>query len=100
MKGVCHAIQYTALEMSANQGGFMAHPQNKRDRFLVSVGKSKKRTVNFVSRKDVERITKIIPYYRDITKKCSSPACCGNPRRRGELTRQEVKFNEAVSLDF
>ena len=32
---------------------------------------------------------------RKVTKHCSSPYCCGNPRRRGELTRQERKFLEA-----
>jgi hypothetical protein len=79
----------------------MAHPQNKRDRFLVSVGKSKSRTRSFVSyQKDFERATEITAHYRNLTKKCSSPRCCGNPRLRGELTRQEEKFNEAVSLDF
>ena len=32
---------------------------------------------------------KIFARFADTPKICSSPCCCGNPRRRGELTMQE-----------
>jgi hypothetical protein len=32
---------------------------------------------------------KIFARFADTPKLCSSPSCCGNPRRRGELTIQE-----------
>jgi len=37
--------------------------------------------------------------HRDTTKKCSNPRCCGNKRKIGERTRQELKADDARKAD-
>jgi len=74
----------------------MSYPKNKRERFLIGKRKGYKRVALWtcdydpidVRVRDRERWAR---YHRDTTKKCGGP-CCENPRRRGELTFQELRF--------
>jgi len=75
----------------------MSYPNNKRERFLIGKRKGHKRVSLWFNsdylypdrEKDRERFAR---NHRDTTKICSAVGCCGNPRRRGELTLQEMKF--------
>jgi hypothetical protein len=66
----------------------MPHPKDKRDALLKGIFKSKKRVSFFDMSADHSC------YYRNMTKRCSDPWCCGNPRKRGELTLQEKRFKD------
>jgi len=73
----------------------MPYPRNKRERFLIGTGKGRKRVSLFfldTDPRNVEWKKESIRRHRDTTKKCSALRCCGNPRRRGELTFQELRF--------
>lgn len=77
----------------------MSHPVNRLDRFHRGVYKSKKRVSNFFTHGQKEErifyIEKFSRKYRKLTKKCSSPRCCGNRRRyNGELTMQELRYGQ------
>lgn len=79
----------------------MSYPRNKHERFLIGKRKGYKRVSLWswkddpidVRMKDRERWSR---YHRDTTKICSALRCCGNPRRRGELTRQELRFLDSL----
>lgn len=76
----------------------MSYPNNKRERLLIGQRKGHKRVSQFFLGDDPRNIEwekESAQRHRDTTKMCSSLRCCGNPRRRGELTFQELKF-----LDF
>lgn len=83
----------------------MSHPVNRLDRFQKGVYKAKKRVSNFYTHMQKEdRIfykEKFICRYRNLTKMCSSPRCCGNRRRyNGELPMQEQKYGSGkIYLD-
>lgn len=83
----------------------MSHPVNRRDRFQKGVIKSKKRVSNFYTHMSKEdRILlkeKNTHRYRKVTKFCSAPGCCGNPRRYfGDLPMQEKKYGSGeIYLD-
>jgi hypothetical protein len=76
------------------------HPQNKYERFLVSVNKSQKRVSSFYSLsfklQNPDYVKKVARKYRNVTKKCSA-SCCGNPRKFfNEKTLQEKKNNVEI----
>ena len=72
----------------------MSYPKNKRERFQVGERKSYKRVSGwfYVDNPDEEFRKKSAKHHRNTTKKCSCIMCCCNPRKRGELTLQELKF--------
>lgn len=75
----------------------MSHPVNRRDRFQKGILKSKKRVSNFyIYMEKEDRILlkeKHSRRYRSVTKLCSAPRCCGNPRRYfNDLPIQEKKY--------
>jgi len=76
----------------------MSHPRNRRERFLFGKLKGEKRARGMSAAETVvpewfERTSRML---RNTTKICSSLRCCGNPRRRGELTLQEIKENQKI----
>ena len=76
----------------------MSHPVDKRERFLVSVKKSKKRVSHFYSYltklQHPDWVAKAEQMRRNTTKTCSCTGC-GNPRKWfGEKTMQEKKCGE------
>ena len=78
----------------------MSHPDNKRERFLIGDREGKRRSkgrCNFKTVKERQEYQDAFrKRYRDTTKLCSCEMC-GNPRKRGELTMQERRYN--VSLN-
>jgi putative IMPACT (imprinted ancient) family translation regulator len=82
----------------------MSHPNNRRERFLVGKRKSYNRVFLFyccdLHTKDElrEMIERNSRHHRDTTKICSAVRCCGNPRKRGELTMQELRFFESCNM--
>jgi len=73
----------------------MSYPKNKRERLLIGKRKGRKR-VSLWYRDDDPRNAEwkkeSIQRHRDTTKMCSAVWCCGNPRRMGILTFQEMRF--------
>jgi len=74
----------------------MSYPKNKRERLLIGRRKGRKRVALWIcdsdpideQKRDRDRWKR---YHRDTTKKCGG-GCCANPRKRGELTLQELRF--------
>jgi hypothetical protein len=81
----------------------MSYPNNKRERLLIGQRKGRKRVSQWFlgslfgnEEENKELRERFAKQHRDITKKCSALWCCGNPRRRGELTSQEIKFLDSL----
>lgn len=91
------------MAASAAEGAIMSYPKNKRERLQIGQRKGRKR-VSLWFLKDMhprveerkELREKHSRHHRDTTKMCSALRCCGNPRRRGELTLQEIKFRSSL----
>jgi len=83
----------------------MSHPNDRRERFLVGKRKSYKRVFLFycsdlhTKEETAELIEKNSRHLRNTTKICSAVRCCGNPRRRGELTMRELRFFESCKTE-
>jgi len=77
----------------------MSYPKNKCERFQIGQRKGRKRVSLFFLSDDprnVEWEKESAQRHRDTTKMCSALRCCGNPRRKGELTFQEIKFLDSL----
>ncbi len=73
----------------------MSYPSNKRERLQIGQRKGRKRVSLWFQNDDprnAEWKKMSIQRHRDTTKMCSVLWCCGNPRRMGILTFQEIKF--------
>lgn len=95
MKGEHNGYPKYLAAASAAEGAIMSYPKNKRERLLIGNCKGRKRVSLWFLDNDprnVEWKKDNIRRHRDTTKKCSALWCCGNPRRMGELTLQELKF--------
>lgn len=79
----------------------MSHPRNRRERFLIGKWLGEKRakgmSASWESRTD-EWFKRTSRLFRNTTKICSCLCMCANPRRRGELTMQELKENEKLKF--
>ena len=78
----------------------MSHPRDRRERFLIGKRKGWKRAKGMFAGSRwivTEEASEIIEHHakrmRDTGKRCSCSMCC-NPRRHGEKTMQELKFEE------
>jgi len=77
----------------------MSYPKNKRERFLVGKRKGYKRVSLWFRGNDTENRElreRHARHHRNTTRICSAIRCCGNPRRRGELTFQELRFLDSL----
>lgn len=76
----------------------MSYPKNKRERFLAGKRKGYKRVAAWFygDNPDEDFRKKSARHHRDTTKHCSAVWCCGNPRRMGELTFQEIRFLDSL----
>lgn len=71
----------------------MSHPKDKRDRFLKSEYKGRKRAFGdpLLSKEEIPRWIRL---HRNTTKMCSC-TMCGNPRKKlKEITVQEKREND------
>ena len=93
-KEIHNGEQFQAVASTA-EGAIMSYPSNKRERFQIGDRKGRKRVAAWFygdSPPDEDFRRKSIRYHRNTTKTCSCMMMCCNPRKRGELTLQELKF--------